>query len=95
MSQQEIIEEIKRLSVKDRICIIEAISSSVRQDLDAPQHAAPTSGEMSGHVDAQNSERDKASISQRLYGILKFNGDPPTDEEVKDAYADYLSEKYS
>ena len=34
-------------------------------------------------------------LSQRLYGILKFDGDPPTDEELKNHYADYLLEKYS
>ncbi len=34
-------------------------------------------------------------LSQRLYGILKFNGDPPNDEEVKDMISDYLIRKYS
>jgi hypothetical protein len=34
-------------------------------------------------------------LSQRLYGILKFDGEPPTDDEIKDSRADYLMEKYS
>jgi hypothetical protein len=46
-------------------------------------------------VDNQDANEGKTLISQRLYGILKFDGAPPTDEEVKDAYADYLLEKYS
>ena len=38
---------------------------------------------------------ERLSLSQTLYGILKFDGDPPTDEELKDHYADYVTEKYS
>jgi len=34
-------------------------------------------------------------LSQRLYGILKFDGEPPSDDEIKDSRADYLMEKYS
>lgn len=37
----------------------------------------------------------KSTLSQRLYGILKFDGDPPNDEEVKEIIADHLLKKYS
>ena len=36
----------------------------------------------------------RATLSQRLYGIAKFDGDPPTDEELRDDYVRYLEEKY-
>ncbi|MCU1268292.1 MAG: hypothetical protein JWM21_4610 [Acidobacteria bacterium] len=39
--------------------------------------------------------RPDMRLSQRLYGILKFDGEPPTDDEIKDSRADYLTEKYS
>jgi hypothetical protein len=37
----------------------------------------------------------KESIVSRLRGIAKFDGPPPTDEEVKEDYTRYLTEKYS
>jgi len=92
MTQQEFSEQIRRLSIKDRIALIEAISRSLREDLEPSVPSAPSE---SIQTEAQDPARDEPLISRRLYGILKFDGDPPTDEEVKDAYADYLLEKYS
>jgi hypothetical protein len=37
----------------------------------------------------------RASAVRRLRGIAKFDGPPPTDEELKDDYAEYLMKKYS
>jgi len=45
--------------------------------------------------DIEDQEPEGRRLSQRLYGILKFEGEPPTDAEIKDARADYLMEKYS
>lgn len=96
MTQQQFIEEIKRLPVAERVALIEAISRGVREDLKS--HKESLSTRMPSEPDgaqAQDGGQEKVPLSQRLYGILKFDGDPPTDEEVKDAYADYLLEKYS
>lgn len=93
MTQQQFIEEIKRLSVADRIALIEAISRSLREEWHRERVAAAPPE--TGQTATQGSGQDKVPISQRLRGIVKFEGDPPTDEEVKDAYADYLLEKYS
>lgn len=95
MTQQQFIEEIKRLSVSERVALIEAISRGVREDLELRKEIASGISSESEEVEAQDSGREKVPISQRLYGVLKFDGDPPTDEEVKDGYADYLLEKYS
>ncbi len=35
------------------------------------------------------------SIVSRLRGIAKFDGPVPTDEEIKEDYTHYLTEKYS
>jgi len=40
------------------------------------------------------SERKIAAV-RRLRGIAKSEGEPPSDEELKEDYADYLTEKYS
>lgn len=95
MTQQQFLDEIKQLSVEERIALIEAISRSLREDLHAKQESLPIATLEGEEAKRQISREDKMAISQRLYGILKFDGDPPTDEEVKDEYANYLMEKYS
>jgi hypothetical protein len=94
MTQQQFIEEIERLSVADRIDLLEAITRSLREDLGKHEDKASGNGAEFEQPMAQNSVEDKVLLVQRLYGILKFDGDPPTDEELKDVYADYLMEKY-
>lgn len=37
----------------------------------------------------------RESIGSRLRGIAKFDGPLPTDEEMKEDYTRYLTEKYS
>lgn len=37
----------------------------------------------------------RRTLSQRLYGVLKFDRDPPNDDEVKDMISNYLTRKYS
>ena len=36
-----------------------------------------------------------SSNGEPLFGLLKFDGEPPTDKEVGEIRADYLLEKYS
>lgn len=79
--QAEIIEEIIHLPILERVKIIEKISRSVREDL------RKSSAELSFE------ERKKAT--DRLRGIAAVEGKmPPTDEEVKENYTRFLSEKY-
>jgi hypothetical protein len=94
MTQQQFIEEIRRLSVADRIALLEAITRSLREDLETRQENISVNEEP-GQSTTQSSGENKVLLSQSLYGILNFDGDPPTDEELKDGYADYLMEKYS
>jgi hypothetical protein len=37
----------------------------------------------------------RLSIVERLYGIAKPDGPMPSDEELKEDYVNYLTEKYS
>jgi hypothetical protein len=89
MTQQQFMEEIKRLSVAERMALLEAISRSVREELEAggavPDGAA---------CDAPRRERRVGAV-RRLRGILKAEGEAPSDEELKEDYVNYLSEKYS
>lgn len=81
MTHEELIREIMQLPLEQRMELLQALSRSVQEEMYGPRQKA--------------SEEDGVSLSQRLYGILKFDGGPPTDEELKDHYADYLTEKYS
>ena len=94
MTRQQIIDEIKQLSVAERVALIEVISRGLREELDnggggssaAPRE--PGGGEAGGGP-------GEVSLSRQLYGALKFDGPPPTDDEVRDIIAEHLSEKYS
>jgi hypothetical protein len=79
--QTELIEQIIHLPIAERVEIIERISRSVREDLSEK------------HKEISLEERKKAV--DRLRGIAAVEGKtPPTDEEVKEDYANYLAEKY-
>jgi hypothetical protein len=94
MTERQILEEIKQLPVGKRVALIEAISRSVREDLRS-EEAPPSSDESADGNLSREAERDDIPLSQSLRGIIKFDGNPPSDEEVKDIIADYLLEKYS
>lgn len=93
MTRQQIIEEIRRLSVAERIALIEAISRGLSEEIGGG--VGPTGGQASGGVEAGGDGPGEVSLSRQLYGALKFDGPPPADDEVKGIIADYLSEKYS
>ena len=94
MTEQQFLEEIKQLSIAERIALIEAISRSLREELETSGDANVSAVE-SPEAYSQNERERKMAAVKRLRGIIKFEGDPPTDEEVKNAYADHLIEKYS
>jgi len=82
--QVELIEQIIHLPIAERVEIIERVSRSVREDL-----------QENDKKQKELSVEERMAIVERLHGIAAVEGKtPPTDEEVKEDYADYLSEKY-
>lgn len=80
--QTELIEQIIHLPIPERIEIIERISRSLREDLRESDYSN------------DSFERRKTAY-ERLRGIAAVKGKtPPTDEEVKEDYINYISEKY-
>jgi hypothetical protein len=80
--QVEIIEQIIHLPIAERVEIIEKISRSVREDL-------------------REKDNEKFSLDERKTAYLRLRGiaavegkTPPTDEEIKEDYNNYLAEKY-
>ncbi len=75
MTRRELLSEIGRLPLAERVELLEAISRSVREELEP---RAPRRG-----------------VATRLRGIAKPDGPLPSDEELKEDYIRYLTEKYS
>lgn len=99
--KEEIINEIRQLSSAEKEAVIEAVSSmreetqgdnSTDQSLlknksRRPEEKVDNQGQLS--ID------ERMAVVQHLFGILKREGETPTDEELKEEYANYLAEKYS
>lgn len=84
--QIELIEQIIHLPIAERVEIIERVSRSVREDLQE-------SGKREN--DKEISVEEKMKAVDRLRGIAAVEGKtPPTDEEIKEDYANYPAEKY-
>lgn len=86
MTQEELIKEIKQLPLNQQKEVLQAISRNIDEKATLDE---------GGRAEKRTrGENGRAPISQQLYGILQFEGGPPTDEEVKDMIADYLLKKY-
>jgi len=92
MTREELVEEIRRLPLEQRVELLEVISRSVREDWGAGEG---TPADAADEADEADEHADRLSAVRRLRGALKFDGPPPSDEEVKEIITDYLSEKYS
>ncbi|HVF47720.1 MAG TPA: hypothetical protein VNA17_09160 [Pyrinomonadaceae bacterium] len=81
----EIVNQINQLPPEERVEIIEEVSRGLKRDL--RKNSALTL------TDAERQMRREAF--ERLRGIASVPGKaPPNDEEVKESYIDYISEKY-
>lgn len=81
MIQAELIEKIIHLPISERVEIIERISRSVRDDL--------------REEEKEISVLERKKAVDRLRGIAAVKGKtPPSDEEIREDYTNYLLEKY-
>ena len=95
MTQQQFIEEIKQLSVAERLALIETIKRSLREESGTDAEEMTTSEEAFRKSFApQGAVEIKSENVRRLYGILKFENPPMTREEERELMTDYLMEKY-
>lgn len=87
MTHEELIQEIKQLPRDKRKALGEAILRSVQEEQRASDSGPREQSEVS--------REDRMAAFHRLRGMLKTEGPSPTDEELKDDYIKYLTEKYS
>ena len=90
MTREELIEEIRQLPPSERIALVEEL----KRGLNESGHPPSTADGPNSKASAASLE-DRMSVVDRLYGILKTDGSPPTDEEINDQITDYLIKKYS
>ncbi len=70
MTAKDLLTEIERLPLDERLYLLEALTHNIRESIQS------------------------TSLS-RVLGMLKGDGEIPTDEQVKQDYLDYLDEKYA
>lgn len=81
----EIVTQINQLPPAERIEIIEEVSRGLKREMRKDARLSLTEAERKLRRDA----------TERLQGIASVPGKrPPNDEEVKESYVDYITEKY-
>ena len=88
MTQEEIINTIRQLPLNERVELLEEISRSVKEEL-------RSAGAAKDQANDSTQREEKLAAFHRLRGMLKTNEPPPTDQELKDDYVNYLEKKYS
>ena len=84
MTQQQIVQEFKTYPKAQKSVIIRQLLRIFEEDL---EENPPNGNELS--------IEERKAIVESLYGIAAVEGKtPPTDEEIKEDYINYLSEKY-
>ncbi|MDQ2746118.1 MAG: hypothetical protein M3T96_02540 [Acidobacteriota bacterium] len=84
MTQQQFVQEFKTYPKAQKSIVIRQLLRIFENDLEAETRN-----------DNELSAEKKMAIVENLYGIAAVEGKtPPTDEEIREDYTNYLSEKY-
>jgi hypothetical protein len=81
----EIVSQINQLPLIERLEIIEEVSRELKRELGRNERPFLT----------EEQKKVRLEAVEILSGIASVTGKrPPTDQEIKDGYGDYLVEKY-
>jgi hypothetical protein len=87
LTQQEIYREAVALPLEEQKELVEKLSQNLKQENGGNENKASEEEELS--------IEERIAIVESLYGIASVEGKtPPTDEEIKEDYTNYLLEKY-
>jgi hypothetical protein len=102
MTYEQLVEEIKRLSIVQRVELLKFIWHSVCEMMRSYASQRSIDGTLRVIDDLASAppgeavdEAGKLELVRRLRGVFKTDGPPPSDDELKKDYANYLEEKYS
>jgi len=87
MTREELIREIEQLPLAEREAAVEELRRGIQEEIRA-------NGSAESEEQSKRIERKLAAVN-RLRGLFKTGAPPPTDEELKEDYANYLMKKYS
>lgn len=93
MTVEDLMSEVRRLSVEERLHLLELLSHSLHEDWHPARRPRPPAGPEQPEFGEPSFLRVKRP-QHRLRGLLKSDEPPPTDTELADAYTDHLLEKY-
>ena len=79
MTREELVKELRLLPLREQEALVEEMLLTIQQGRNTSNH----------------SPGERLAAIHRLGGAFKTNGLSPTDEELKQDYADYLAKKYS
>ena len=88
MTREELVKEIKQLPLAEREAVVEEVSRSIQEEVEA-------NGSLAKSEEQRNRIEQKLAAVNRLRGLFKTDAPPPTDEELKEDYVNYLTKKYS
>lgn len=109
MSLEALIAEIKRLPIKERLELVNMITSSLQEELATKSPRIVDWKQIAGIIAPEDAQQMRDAIEEdceriiepptdsslRLaLGILATEGPIPTDEELMEDYINYLIEKY-
>lgn len=103
MTYAEIKAAVEQLPVAERLRLVEEVSRSVREILE-PKNVAGNSTDKRDEAWREEFEAERArllkdvppeSSAHRTFGMLRTSAHPPTDEEIREDYTNYLMRKYA
>jgi hypothetical protein len=98
LTYEELKAEVEQWPVAERLRLVEEISHSVRATLE-PDAAVGADEAWREEFEAERARLLKdippESSAHRTFGMLRVSARPPTDEEIREDYTDYLIRKYS
>lgn len=96
MSTHELLAEIQKLPVAERLALIESLTRGLREELQPPLHTKAITDENHNMTEPkQTPHQQRRFVADKLRGLFKTKDQPPADQEIKDDYTRFLMEKYS
>ena len=86
MTKEELVKEFRHLPLEEREAAVEEILRGIREEPDGLSVQSEVK---------RNRIEEKLAAVERLRGLFKTDAPPPTDEELKEDYINYLAKKYS
>ncbi len=84
MTHEELLKEIMQLPLKQRVELLATISRSLREELLTSGGSGAIPGKEPSEADEQSERERRLGAVERLRGILKTSGPPPSDEDLED-----------